>query len=67
MDEQRPNAHLLGGPEPIGGRRVHVDLDAIEVHAAVADGSVYVWVRVSMSEPTPEGGWLRVYRYAGRE
>jgi hypothetical protein len=32
----------------------------------VADGSVYAWVRVDMSEPTPDGGWLRIYRYAGR-
>jgi hypothetical protein len=66
MDDTRANAHLIGGPEPVGGRHVHIDLDAPEVRAAVADGSVYAWVRVDMSEPTPDGGWLRIYRYAGR-
>jgi len=63
-----PNALIVGGPQPIGSRELHADLDAWEVRASAADGSgLHVWRRTSRMEPRQGRGWLRVYVYFGRD
>jgi hypothetical protein len=66
VDILTPNAVLVGGPEPIGGRQVRVERDATEVRASAGDGSgLHAWARTGRMEPRQGGGWLRVYVYTG--
>ena len=66
VDILAPNAVLVGGPEPIGGRQVRVEQDATEVRASAGDGSgMHAWTRTGRMEPRRGGGWLRVYVYVG--
>lgn len=66
MDILTPNAVLVGGPEPIGGRQVRVEQGATEVRAGAGDGSgLHAWSRTGRMEPRRGGGWLRVYVYRG--
>jgi hypothetical protein len=66
VDILTPNAVLVGGPEPIGGRQVRVEPDVTEVRAGAGDGSgLHAWARTGRMEPRRGGGWLRVYVYAG--
>ncbi len=66
VDVLAPNAVLVGGPEPIGGRQVRVERDTSEVRASAGDGSgLHAWTRTGRMEPRRGGGWLRVYAYHG--
>lgn len=66
VDILTPNAVLVGGPEPIGGRQVRVERDVTEVRASAGDGSgLHAWARTGRMEPRQGGGWLRVYVYTG--
>lgn len=66
MDVLAPNAVLVGGPEPIGGRHVRAEQGALEVRAGAGDGSgLHVWSRTGRMEPRGGGGWVRVYVYTG--
>ena len=61
-----PNAVLVGCPQPIGVRHVHVELDERDVRASAKDGSgLHVWSRTSLFETWQGGAPLRVYKYAG--
>jgi hypothetical protein len=61
-----PNAVLIGGPGPIGGRHVYAEPDTIDYRATAGDGTgEYVWQRTSRFEARAGGGMLRVFAYMG--
>ncbi len=65
MSENKPNATLRGGPQPVGPRRVHVSESAERVTWQAADGSgPHIWSRTGQFEEF-SGGLLRVYAYTG--
>jgi hypothetical protein len=64
--EGEPNAILTGGPEPVGGREVHVENDQSAYYAITADRTRHVWWRAPLLEPMMDGRELRVYIHLGR-
>lgn len=61
------NAVLVGGPQPIGSRQVHVEQEQTEVIATARDGSgEHGWALSNRHQAAKaHGGILRVYTYAG--
>jgi hypothetical protein len=63
MREIEPNAILVGGPEPQGGRQICAGPNLVEYRVATADGVDHVWLRSDRLERLKGFGWARVYAH----